>query len=76
MLGADLSADLGLHQLGGDDRHRLLEEIAVLIKQRPTDELLGGASSTRSTVGVVAADVPSAAAFCLVAVARLRTPRS
>lgn len=33
---ADQHADLRLHQLRGDRRHRLLEEVAVLLQQRAT----------------------------------------
>ena len=40
MPGTDLRRDLGVHQLRCDHRHRLLEEIAVLIKQGPANELL------------------------------------
>jgi hypothetical protein len=37
---ADLRRDLGVHQLRGDDRYRLLEKVAVLVQQRSANELL------------------------------------
>jgi len=39
--GADLGRDLGLHQLGGDHRHRLAQEVAVLGDQGLGDDLGG-----------------------------------
>ena len=40
MRGTDLRRDLGVHQLRGDQRHRLLEQVAMLVQQRSAKELL------------------------------------
>ena len=34
LAGADLALDLGLHDLGGDHRHALAQEVGVLVDQR------------------------------------------
>src|SRR3954469_17256423 len=39
-LGADQLGDLGLHQLLGDNAHRLADHVAVLLTQHPADDLL------------------------------------
>jgi hypothetical protein len=41
LAGADLAGDLCLHDLGGDHRHGLAQEVAVLVDQGLGDDLAG-----------------------------------
>jgi hypothetical protein len=57
--GADLARDLGLHQLGGDHRHRLAQEVGMLGDQGLGDDLGGRHASALGHRGA-----PSSVDFC------------